>query len=318
MATLEEAGPDQLAFLTHLRYRAAAEATRAGAILVPRGTELPGRDVVEVEHPYLALAKAIGWLHPESRPPAGVSPDARLGPGVEIGVGATVGPFAVIEEGVRVGACAIVGAGSFIGANSVVGEDTLLHPRVVVYRGTRIGRRCIVHAGAVLGADGYGFATVEGRHLKIPQVGTVSVEDDVEIGANTTVDRGALSATVIGEGSKLDDLVMIAHGVRVGPHALLAAQSGIAGSTRTGAGVTFAGQSGAAGHLKIGNGCVIAAKTAVFSDLPDGAFVAGVPARDHREWKRAVAAEKRLPELRAQLRRLERRVRELEGSRGED
>jgi UDP-3-O-[3-hydroxymyristoyl] glucosamine N-acyltransferase len=170
----------------------------------------------------------------------------------------------------------------------------------------------------VLGADGFGFASTAEGHHKIPQVGRVVLEDDVEIGANTAIDRGALDDTVIGRGTKIDDLVMVAHGVRLGPHGLMAAQSGIAGSTRVGAFATFAGQAGAAGHLTLGNRVVVAAKSAVFSDLPDAAFVAGIPADDHRRWKRAQSAARRLPELLQRLRALEARLAALEGTRGED
>jgi UDP-3-O-[3-hydroxymyristoyl] glucosamine N-acyltransferase len=181
-------------------------------------------------------------------------------------------------------------------------------PRVVLYPGTIVGARCRIHAGAVLGADGFGFATSSGVHRKMPQLGLVVVEDDVEIGANTTIDRGTLGETRIGRGTKIDDLVMVAHGVQIGPHGLLAAQTGISGSTRIGSHVTMAGQSGAAGHLTIGDHVVVAAKTAVFSDVADRSFVAGVPAVDHRAWKRSVALVKILPELRSRVRALEERL----------
>jgi UDP-3-O-[3-hydroxymyristoyl] glucosamine N-acyltransferase len=185
-------------------------------------------------------------------------------------------------------------------------------PRVVLYRGTRVGARCRIHAGVVLGGDGFGFATSDGLHRKIPQVGRVVVEDDVEIGANSTVDRATLGETVIGAGTKIDDLVMVAHGVRIGPGCLLAAQAGIAGSTRVGAGVTFAGQSGVSGHLELGDRCVVAAKSAVLRDLPPGSFVSGIPAFDHRKWRRSQALFSRLPELRSEIRKLERRLESLE------
>lgn len=318
VATLESAGPDQIAFLTNRRYRRLAESTRAGAVLVAPGTSLPGKVLLEVEEPYAALAELLELFHPPAAHTPGVSPDARLGRGVDLGADVAVGPFAVVEDEVRLGDRSIVGAGSFVGRGAVVGEDTELKPRVVIYPGTRVGSRCILHAGVVLGGDGFGFATTGGRHRKLPQLGTVVVEDDVEIGANTTVDRGTLEETVVGEGSKIDNLVMIAHGVRVGPHCLMAGQAGIAGSTVVGRQVTFAGQSGASGHISIGDGCVVAAKSAVFADLPDGSFVAGVPARDHREWKRTVAAERRLPRLRSELRQLRTRVDAIEKALAEE
>jgi len=187
-----------------------------------------------------------------------------------------------------------------------------LMPRVVLYPGTCVGARCLIHAGAVLGGDGFGFATTAGTHRKVPQLGRVVVEDDVEIGANSTVDRGTLGETRIGRGTKIDNLVMVAHGVVIGPHGLLAAQAGVAGSTRIGSHVAIAGQSGAAGHLRIGDRVVVAAKTAVFTDLPEGSFVAGIPAVDHRAWKRSLVEVKSLPELRSRLRALEERLAVLE------
>jgi UDP-3-O-[3-hydroxymyristoyl] glucosamine N-acyltransferase len=313
IATLEAAGPGQLAFLTNPRYRRQAEASRAGAILVGPGTELPGRDLLEVREPYVALAALLERFHPEPRPRPGVSPDARLGQGVALGRDVSVGPFAVLGDRVTLGDGAVVGAGCVVGDDASVGDGTLLAPRVVLYAGTRVGARCRIHAGAVLGADGFGFATTAEGHRKVPQVGRVVVEDDVEIGANTTIDRGAIEDTVIGRGTKLDDLVMVAHGVRIGPHGLMAAQSGIAGSTRVGAWSTFAGQSGAAGHLVLGDRTVVAAKSAVFSDVPGGGFVAGVPATDHRAWKRTQAALGRLSGLLARVRAIEARLARLPG-----
>lgn len=314
VATLDAAGPDDIAFLTNPRYRKAAETTLAGAILVGPGSDPTGRDRLEAPEPYLALAEILELFHPPKRPAPGVSPDARIGAGVRLGNDVSVAPFAVIGEGAILGRRVAVGAGAVIGEGCSVGDDTVLYPRVVLYPGTRVGARSILHSGVVLGGDGFGFATSGGRHRKIPQVGRVVVEDDVEIGANATVDRGAVGDTVIGAGSKIDNLVMIAHGVRVGPHALLAAQSGISGSTRLGAGVVFAGQSGAAGHLEIGDRTVVAAKTAVFADVSAGSFVAGIPAVDHRAWKRAQALVKKLPELRSEVRALRERVAALEAA----
>lgn len=318
VATLERAGPEDLAFLANPRYRKAAETTRAGAILVPPTAELPGRDLLVAEAPHLALAAILEIFHPETHPTPGVSPDARLGRDLRLGRGVHVGPFAVIGDRTVVGDDVSIGAGSVVGEDCALGRGTRLHPRVVLYRGTRLGERCVVHAGAVLGADGFGFATSPEGHRKIPQVGGVRVGDEVEIGANSAIDRGALDDTVVGDGTKIDDLVMIAHGVRLGPRALLAAQAGIAGSTRIGAGAMFAGQSGAAGHLTLGDGVIVAAKTAVLEDLPDGAFVAGIPAVDHRVWKRAQAALRDLPRLRSELRALRRRVEEIDAGRPVD
>jgi len=312
VATLESAGADDLSFLTNPRYRHAAESSRAGAILVGPGVAVPGRDLVVAAEPYLALAEILDRMHPQTRPPAGVSPDARIDASAALGQGVSVGPFAVVGAGASLGDRVVIGAGSVIGDGSALGEDTVLAPRVVLYPGTAVGARCLIHAGVVLGGDGFGFATSASAHRKVPQLGRVVVEDDVEIGANTTIDRGTLGETRIGRGTKIDNLVMVAHGAAIGPHGLLAAQAGVSGSTRIGSHVTMAGQSGAAGHLKLGDRVIVAAKTAVFSDVSDGSFVAGIPAVDHRAWKRSLALVKMLPEFRSRLRSLEERLASLE------
>ena len=308
VASLEEAGPDHLSFLTNAKYRSAAARSRAGALLVAPGVEVEGHDLVEVPEPYLALARILDRMHPASPPAPGVSPDARVAASSRVAGDASIGPFVVVGEGATVGARAVLGAGVVVGDGCTIGEDTVLKPRVVLYPATIVGARCLIHAGVVLGGDGFGFATSKGEHHKVPQLGRVVIEDDVEIGANSTVDRGTLGETRIGKGTKIDNLVMIAHGVVVGPAGLFAAQSGIAGSTRIGSRATFAGQAGAAGHLHLGEGVVVAAKSAVLGDLDDGAFVAGIPAMDHRAWKRSQAVWKILPELRARLRDLEDRL----------
>jgi UDP-3-O-[3-hydroxymyristoyl] glucosamine N-acyltransferase len=319
VAPLDAAGPEELSFLINPRYRAAARTSAAGAFLVGPGTDVPGRDLLVADEPYPALATILERLYPAEAVTPGVSPAAHVEPSAVLGRDVAIGPFAVVGAGAVIGDGAAVSSGAVVGAACRIGAGTTLHPRVVLYPGTEVGARCVVHAGAVLGADGFGFATSKGTHRKIPQLGRVVVEDDVEIGANTTIDRGALGETRIGRGSKIDDLVMIAHGVTVGPGALLAAQAGISGSTRLGRNVTFAGQSGAAGHLRLGDGVIVAAKTAVLSDVPDGAFVAGIPAVDHRTWKRSQAAVRTLPELKVRLRSLIARIAALEGrsSKGE-
>jgi UDP-3-O-[3-hydroxymyristoyl] glucosamine N-acyltransferase len=312
VATLEEAEPDDLSFLTNPRYRPALQSSRAGAILVGPGVTVEGRDLLIAPDPYLALAEILDRMHPAPRPAPGVSPDARIDPGATIGAGVAIAAFAVVASGARIGSRAVIGAGAVIGEESAIGEDTVLMPRVVLYPGTFVGARCLIHAGVVLGGDGFGFATSAGTHHKVRQLGRVVVEDDVEIGANSTVDRGTLGETRIGRGTKIDNLVMVAHGAVIGPHGLLAAQVGVSGSTQIGSHVTMAGQSGAAGHLRMGNRVVVAAKAAVFSDVPEGSFVAGIPAVDHRAWKRSLALVKMLPELRSRLRALEERLAALE------
>jgi UDP-3-O-[3-hydroxymyristoyl] glucosamine N-acyltransferase len=317
VATLESAGPDELSFLTHPRYRRAAASTRAGALLVAPGAGLAGGpDLLEVPEPYLALAEILECFEPPAPGRPGVSPDARLGRSVALGLDVEIGPFAVVGDEVALGDRCAVGAGCVIGDGCVIGAGTVLRPRVVAYPGTRIGRGCLIHSGVVLGADGFGFATSRGKHRKIPQLGRVVVGDDVEIGANSTVDRGTLGETVIGSGTKIDNLVMIGHGAQIGPDGLLVAQVGIAGSTRLGARVKLAGQSGVIGHLALGDDVKVAAKAAVFDDVPAGSTVAGAPAVDIGVWRRSQALARRLPELRDRLRRIEARLDRLEAELG--
>jgi UDP-3-O-[3-hydroxymyristoyl] glucosamine N-acyltransferase len=294
---LAEAGPAQLAFVARADYARQAAGSRAGALLVGRGPAPAGRTLLKVDDPYLALARALELFHPAPVPPAGVHPEAR------VGSAATVHPEACLMAGSRVGDRCRIGArvqvhpGVVVGEDCVIGADTILYPNVTLYPRTVLGARVIVHSGAVLGSDGFGFARDGEAHHKIPQVGWVEVEDDVEIGANTTIDRGTFGPTRIGRGSKIDNLVQVAHNVQVGEHCLLVAQSGLAGSTRLGRSVTLAGQSGAAGHLSLGDGVKVGAKSAVLGDQPAGAFVIGHPAVDHRQWKRMQAALRRLPEM---------------------
>jgi UDP-3-O-[3-hydroxymyristoyl] glucosamine N-acyltransferase len=316
VATLADAGPDELSFLTNPRYRKAAETTRAGAVLVGPGISLPGRTLLEAAEPYVALAEVLELLHgvPDRGP--GVSPDARVAETARLGADVDLAAFAVVGEGAELGDRVRLAPGAVVGDGCRVGDDTRVGARAVLYPGTHVGRRCILHAGVVLGSDGFGFATRGGEHRKVPQIGRVVVEDDVEIGANSTVDRAGVGETRIGRGTKIDNLVMVAHGVQIGPHSLLVAQAGVAGSTRVGERFTIAGQSGVAGHLEIGDDVSVGAKSAVLEDVPSRSVVTGVPAMDHRAWRRAQSIARKLPELRSKLREMERRIERLE--RGDD
>jgi UDP-3-O-[3-hydroxymyristoyl] glucosamine N-acyltransferase len=273
--TLADAGDDQLSFLSNPRYASQLATTRAGAVLV--SDDLAGDDAryIRVANPYLAWARVIErWFVP--RPPLrGISPQAAISASAKLGSNVAVGAFTTIGDDV------------------VVGDDTIIHSNVAVYPGSIIGSRCIVHSGTVIGADGYGFVVENGRHRKVPQIGRVRIEDDVEIGAGCTIDRAALGETVIGEGTKLDDQVMIGHGAKVGKHCLLVAQVGIAGSTRLGDYVVVAGQSGFAGHLEIGDRVQVAAKSAVLGDVPSDTKVMGNPAIPFRDFARREAWLKR-------------------------
>ncbi len=302
---LDQAGPGDLSFVSHPRYRRAAESSRAGGLLVRPADDLPGRDLIRIADPYAALAAVMPLFFPPQRYTPGVSDKAVIGAGTTLGEAVSVGPYAVVGERCVIGARAVLLPGVIIGDDATIGADSVLHPGVVLYAGTIIGERVLVHAGAVIGSDGFGFAETGGLRAKIPQVGNVVIEDEVEIGAGTTIDRATFGSTVIGRGTKIDNLVQIAHNVEIGEGSVLVAQSGIAGSTHLGRGVIVAGQSGAAGHLTLGDGAVVGAKSAVLQDLPPRAFVIGHPAVDHRVWKRSRAVERRLPELIRRVSRIE-------------
>jgi UDP-3-O-[3-hydroxymyristoyl] glucosamine N-acyltransferase len=311
VAPLSEAEGSEVAFFAARRYTRFLAHCQARAYLVSEELEalLPaGADRVVVSHPHRALRKILEHFHPESERETGVHPTAVLGTGVWLGEAVSVGPFAVLEDEVSVGDRTRVGAHCFIGRGSRIGEDCLLHPQVVAYADTSIGDRVTIHSGARLGPDGFGFTEVEGEQLKIPQVGRCVIGDDVEIGANSTIDRGSLGDTVLGRGVKLDNLVHIAHNVRVGAHSLLAALVGIAGSSRLGKGVWVGGQAGVSSHLEVGDGAKLAIATKLMRDVPAGETVSGHPGRPHREQMRKQAHLGRIEKLMERVRILEREV----------
>ncbi len=308
---LESAGPEDLSFLANPRYRSRLESCRAAGVLVEPGVEAPHLSLVVVDRPYVALARTLALFDRRPRPVPGVDPRSALAPDCEVGKDVSVGPFASAGAGCRIGDRATLMAGVTLGAGVTVGEDAVLHPSVTIYDGCVIGPRVVIHAGTVVGGDGFGYAEEGGIHIKIPQLGNVVVEEDVEIGANVTVDRATFGSTRIRKGTKIDNLVQVGHNCDVGENSILVAQVGLSGSVRVGRGVIFAGQSGSVGHVTIGDGARIGAKSAVTGDLSAGAFVIGHPARDHREWKKTQAILSRLPEFRRRLSRIERRLGDL-------
>ena len=312
VAAIDEAGEGDVTFVANPKYRAALASTRASAVLVDQELEgPPGLPLIRTADPYFALLKVVELFAPG--PPevgSGVHATAVVHADANLGDGVRIGPLVVIEAGARLGRGTCVAARSYVGADATVGEDCYLYPGVFLGRGCVLGDRVTIHPGAVLGADGFGYAPVEGRWHKIPQIGIVEVHDDVEIGANSCIDRAALGKTVIGRGTKIDNLVQIAHNVAIGQDCVLIAQSGISGSTRIGDRVRVGGQAGLIGHLKIGDGAAMAAQAGVIGDVPAGVTVSGYPARPHREALRAEASLRRLPEL-------QRRVRALEARQGE-
>ena len=309
VASLDRAGAHDVSFFSDQKFAARLSASDAGAVIVAGEGDAPQRVQFVADDPYLALRGAILAFHrstPIIRP--GIHPTAAIDPSAQIDASAEIGAHTTIEAGARIGADCCVAAGGYIGSGAQLSDECYLYPRVTVLGGVRLGHRVIVHSGAVLGADGFGFARSDEGALKVPQIGGVRVEDDVEIGANTTIDRGTLDDTHIGKGTKIDNLVMIGHNVEIGHHCIIVSQVGIAGSTQIGNGVVIAGQAGIADHLKIGDGVTIAAKSGVPGHLEAGKTYMGAPAREASEARRLYAYMSRLPDWARRLRDLEEKV----------
>jgi UDP-3-O-[3-hydroxymyristoyl] glucosamine N-acyltransferase len=313
LARITDAGPGDLTFLSNTKYTAALAHTQASAVIL--GDDAPAAPcaMLRTRDPYLAFARAMSLFAGDAPAAPGVSDLASVAPDVILGTGVSIGPFVYIGAGAVIGARTIIHPHVTIGPHVVVGDDCLLYPQASVRERCRLGHRVILQNGAVIGSDGFGFATrPDGTHEKIPQVAIVVLEDDVEIGANTAVDRPAVGETRVGAGSKIDNLVQVAHGVQIGRHVLIAGQSGIAGSTSIGDSVILAAQVGVAGHLHVGAGTRATGQTGIPGSVPDRSFVSGSPAIEHREWLKASAVFRRLPELKRTVAVLERRLAELE------
>jgi UDP-3-O-[3-hydroxymyristoyl] glucosamine N-acyltransferase len=313
---LAEAGPRDLSFYASHRYREALAATRAAAVLVPLGQRPSRTDLalVQVPNPHLAYARISALFHPAARPPPGVSPKASVHPSARVHPEACVMAFATVDAGAEVGPRAVLYPGVYVGAGARIGADSVLYPSVTVREACLVGQRVVLHASAVVGADGFGFAfdAEAGAHVKVPQAGIVRIEDDVEVGAASCIDRATTGETVIGRGTKIDNLVQVAHNVRVGPLCLICAQAGISGSAELGTGAVLAGQVGVVGHLKIGDGARVVAQSGVVHDVPPGATIGGSPAVDMRAWLRQSAALPKVAELIREVRALRLRLEALE------
>lgn len=316
VAPLDQAEGDAISFLADRRYLDAFAATRAGVVLVtPALADVAGAPTaarVVVDRPNAAMLALVPALYPAPARVSGVHATARLGPGVQLGAGVTVDAYATVGAGATLDEGAWVGAHCVVGAGVAVGHASELRPHVTLYPGTVLGARVVVHSGARIGSDGFGYVFADGAHQKIPHVGRCVIEDDVEIGANSTIDRGSVGDTVIGAGTKIDNLVHIGHNVRIGRHCLVMAQVGISGSASIEDGVILAGQAGVGGHLTIGQGARIAGQAGVFGDVPAGETWGGYPARPQRESLRAHAALFRLATL---VRPIERLLAERAGTR---
>ena len=302
IASLAEAGPADLSFLGNLKYASDVVASKAGAILVPMefaGSPGAGQAFLRVDKPSYALALVCSVLEARlwPRPPAGRHPSALIAPGAQVDPSAAIGPLCVVEEGARIGAGAVLDALCHVGRQAVVGPDCWLKSGVKVGDYCTLGARCRIQPGAVIGAEGFGYEPVGGEIRRIPQVGVVVLEDDVEIGANTTLDRARFSRTVVGRGTKVDNLVQIAHNVRIGRQCLITAQVGIAGSTTLGDHCVLGGQAGVAGHLTLGDRVKLGAQTGLFEDVPADGFMNGTPAVPFGLERRLVVLSRRLPEL---------------------
>jgi UDP-3-O-[3-hydroxymyristoyl] glucosamine N-acyltransferase len=306
-ATTDQARPGDLTFAENETYFAAAENSAATAIITGAGFNSTKKIIIRVPNARIAFAKALALFFPEPKYSPGIHPSAVVGGSAFVDPTAHIGPHCVIGERVKIGAHCVLQAGNFVGADARLGDGVNLFPNVTIYPRTQIGARVRIHAGTVIGSDGYGYVLDAGVHRKIPQIGNVIIGDDVEIGANTTVDRGALGATVIGRGTKIDNLVQIAHNVQIGEYSLIVAQAGIAGSSKLGKYLVMAGQSGVAGHLKIGNQVTISGQSGVMTDIPDGEKWLGSPARPDKQMKRQFIAVEHLPELLKRVSALEKK-----------
>jgi UDP-3-O-[3-hydroxymyristoyl] glucosamine N-acyltransferase len=313
VASIEAAGPGDVTFFVNRRYSSALRVTRASAVILDDKEPPAPCAMLRTPHPYLAFAEALRLFNPTVPPPAGVSPQAYVASDVQCGEGVSIGPFVSIADGVTIGARTIIHPHVAIGREATIGEDCVIHSHVAIRERVALGRRVVVQNGAVIGSDGFGFAsTPEGQHHKIPQVGRVVIEDDVEIGANSAIDRPSVGETRVCAGTKIDNLVQVAHGVTIGRDALLAAQVGIAGSTKIGDHVTLAGQVGVAGHLTIGDRVIATAQSGIPNSVEPGSFISGYPAIENRDWLKASAVFRKLPEVKKQVDQLRRQVEDLE------
>jgi UDP-3-O-[3-hydroxymyristoyl] glucosamine N-acyltransferase len=311
LAPADKARAGELTFAENAAYFAAAEQSQAAAILVSGPFVSSAKTLIRVTNPRVALARLLPLFFPPEQHPRGIHPSAVIADSAQIDPTAHVGPACRVGPRVTLGPRGVLMGGNDVRADCQLGEDACLFPNVVLYPKTLIGRRVVIHAGTVIGSDGFGYVLDEGRHRKMLQLGNVIVGDDVEIGANAAIDRGTLGPTIIGEGTKIDNLVHIAHNVVIGRHCIIMGQVGFAGSTRLGDYVVIASQSGIADHLKLGNQVIVGAKSGVMRDVPDGGRVLGIPALPNLQAKRQVIALQQLPDLLHRTRELEKQVEEL-------
>lgn len=314
VAAIDEAQPGEITFIANPKYLRKLQTTGASAILLSKETPSAGKHLILTAHPQLAFVKVLALFFARPYQPKGIDPNAHICPTVQLGEELTIYPHVYIGDRCHIGNRVILYPGVFVGEDSFIGEDSILYPNVTVYAGSVIGKRVILHGGVVIGADGFGYVKEGMKNVKIPQVGGVIIEDDVEIGANSTVDRAALGNTIIRRGVKIDNLAQVAHNVQIGEDSIIVAQVGIAGSTKIGKNVILAGQVGVIDHIEIGDNVMVGAQSGVGQNLPPNQVFSGSPVQPHREWLRTVATLSKLPEMKKSLMDIEERLKKIEAA----
>ena len=310
---IKEARKGDITFLANPKYSSLVQTTKAAAVITSRENVEASKPLIKTDNPSVAFTKVVSLASPSSvNHPQGIHPTALVAKGVKLDKNVALGPYTVIEEKVQIGEGTVIYGGCYIGSNAKIGKNCLIYPNVSIRERIEIANRVIIHSGAVIGSDGFGFAMVKGVQKKIPQIGTVSIEDNVEIGANVAIDRARFDKTIIGKGTKIDNLVQIAHNVVTGQNCIIVAQAGISGSTTLGESVILAGQAGIVGHIRIGDKAIAMAQAGVTKSIPPDTMVSGYPAKPHREAKRVNACIQRLPDLYKRIKELEEKVAELE------
>lgn len=303
--TMARAGDLTFAVPPHLDE---AKTCAAAAVLIPSDVQDFPKPAIKVKDPRAAFAMLLRLFTPKLNIPKGISPKAHIGKDVTIADDVTIMPFAVVDDGATIGRGTIIYPHVYIGQHATIGEDSIVYSGATIREFCKVGKRCVIHSSAVIGSDGFGFTTADGVHTKVPQVGNVVIEDDVEIGAHVGIDRAAMGSTIIGHGTKIDNLVHIAHNCQIGANCLIVAQTGISGSTIVGNNVTFGGQVGTVGHITIGSNSVYAARSGISKNMPEGFFGCGFPIQSHSDWLKHQAALKKVPELIEKIRKLEQTI----------
>jgi len=312
VSAIDEARAGEITFIANPKYLPKLNETRASAVIVSEEVTRGEKPLLSVANPYLAFAKILTFFSQKPYHPQGIDPNAWISPTARLGKDLTLYPFVYIGDRCSIGDRVTLYPGVFIGEDSSVGEDSVLYPNVSIYSGIAIGKRVILHSGVVIGSDGFGYVKEGKKNVKIPQIGGVEIEDDVEIGSNTTIDRATLSKTIIRRGVKIDNLVQVAHNVTIGEDSIIVAQVGISGSTKIGSNVTLTGQVGVVGHLEIGDNVIVGPQSGVGHDLPANQVFTGTPAIPHREYLRSVTVFPKLPEMRRTLIEIEKRLKKIE------